>query len=162
MQIPSLRSVVILVLMIAGFAFVGNRYFSAKPCVQFAQKEVPDENDGSWLRVIRNEQTFYDGETISWNEEVWYEHRSFKELHLLTQKYFSKTAYKSWWCGNDGKDWSFAIYKDGKWKVFLNPAPGKSIFMTELDEYNNPIKQIIAGTDTNGQKTEIIITRRPQ
>lgn len=56
-----------------------------KPCVPFAQKEVPDENDGNWEKISYERSGDDIGET---DMRVGYEHKQAIGLKLSVYSFF--------------------------------------------------------------------------
>lgn len=104
-----------------------------KPCVPFAQKEVPNENDGNWIRGDASITTYENTPLNEWNE---YSHKTLKGLKLSVYSFFGQTAFKAWACRPNGEtgdmpDHMIAILKDGKWYSAYAQAP---IFASIEDE----------------------------
>ena len=153
---------VVLALMIVGFAFIGNRYFSAKPCVPFAQKNVPDENDGSWkLDATRNEYSAAESEPYLIKK--FYGNKKANGLSLGVYSYFGQIAYKSWACmpGTrfaDVEDAMVSILKDGRW---YKTKPGAQLTLvphisTIRDSSSNIAAMEIAIIDESGSLVHVI------
>lgn len=135
----------ILSVLILGIAFlIGITYIrvaapiiakidNRKACVPFAQKDVPDENDGNW-KLDETKKEYYTSGSEPYLIKKYFSHRNSKGLSLGVYIFFDQIAYKSWACmqGSDFSsvlDYTEAVLKDGKW---VNVKPGKMLFISEI------------------------------
>ena len=105
-----------------------------KPCVPFAQKKVPNENDGNWVKIGPTIRRFQSGDFEPYRVESYYEHAKKKGLKLGVHKYYGQPAFKAWACNNsnrpvdsdhpeDREDHMVAVLKEGKWYSAYTQRP---------------------------------------
>lgn len=88
------------------------------PCVPFAQKEVPDENDGTWKLIYEYQDDV--------NKVRGYKTKT--GLHLGIYEVFGTFAFKAWACRPNGErgdmpDHMIALLSSGRWYVANVQAP---------------------------------------
>lgn len=135
----------------------------AQLCVPFAQKEVPDENDGNW-----ESRAYAEGYA---KETYYYAHKNQVGLNLGVHYYFGQLAFKAWACNNskrpensknpkDREDHMIASWKEDKWHTVYAQAPKQEV---QKDSSGRWLSVKITLIDQEGKVvTERIITPRPQ
>lgn len=156
-------------ILLALVSFIGVRETKnqTKPCFPFAQKDVPDENDGNWKQVDSETLTYIDGRVVEWYQGRYYKHKTQIGLRLSTYKFFGRHVFKAWECNHNNEpgntaDHTIAIVKDGIQYVFITNR--KIRLMTKQDAIGIPIQQSVTVTDKNGKEWELKIDNphRPQ
>lgn len=113
-----------------------------KPCVPFAQKQVPDENDGNWVETSGKIMMHNSGMVLS--SRKYYEHKKMVGLNMGAYHYFNQLAFKAWACNESGrpvaskhpedkKDHMVAVLKNGNWYIAHSQRPNITETATEVE-----------------------------
>lgn len=127
-----------------------------KTCVPFAQKDVPDENDGNWIQVSHDREGErrgvkrggLGGGEVVLRTRLSYKHKTADGLKLSVYKFFDidEVVFKAWACRSNNEtgdvpDHVIAVRKDDKWHMAYAQKP-----------------DIIIKRDNSGEIVAVIIT----
>ena len=139
--------------------------FGVRPCVPFAQKDVPNENDGNWVPVGTRLLLPLKNSDVEFKRSEYYEHKTKKGLKLGVHSFYSKVVFKAWACNNsnrpadstnpkDREDHVVAVLADDE--QWYKTKPGVQQPQTEITEDNSLSVSIV---DERGRT--ILVVRKP-
>lgn len=133
----------LIIIGLGGARILDDIFYKGK-CTPFAQKNVPDENDGNWKLT-----SYSEGEA---NETYRYVHKQKNGLKLGVYLYFDEIAFKAWACRpneeeGDVPDHMVAVWKDGQWYSTYAYAKAPKIYELKNDGRLSAVKIVLLDKD---------------